>query len=179
MFQGLSAFVTAFIVAFVVQWKLTLICLCIAPAVIIVIGGVATLQAANETKILDIHAQGNSYVEGVLASIRTVQAFEMRARLVNRFDEFLNDAHKIGKKNGPLLGGLFSAEYTIIYLGFGLAFWQGIRMMARGEIEDSGTIFTYVSPISITVALADSKSPESCFPWSSLPSASPRSRLTR
>lgn len=142
MFQGLSAFVTAFIVAFVVQWKLTLICLCIAPAVIIVIGGVATLQAANETKMLDIQAQGNSYVEGVLSSIRTVQAFEMRSRLVNRFDKFLTDAHNIGKKNGPLLGGLFSAEYTIIYLGFGLAFWQGIRMMARGEIEDSGTIFT-------------------------------------
>lgn len=168
-FQGLSAFVTAFIVAFVVQWKLTLICLCIAPAVIIVIGGVATLQAANETKILDIQAQGNSYVEGVLSSIRTVQAFEMRHRLVNRFDEFLTSAHKIGKKNGPLLGGLFSAEYTIIYLGFGLAFWQGIRMMARGEIEDSGTIFTYVSQVTVIVAFTHTKSPESCFPWSSPP----------
>lgn len=29
-FQGISAFFAAFIVAFVVQWKFTLICLCIA-----------------------------------------------------------------------------------------------------------------------------------------------------
>lgn len=145
-FQGVSAFVTAFIVAFVVQWKLTLICLCIAPAVIIVTGGVAALEAKNETRMLDIFAQANSFAEGVLASIRTVQAFEMRARLVGKFDGFLEEAHSVGKKNGPLFGALFSAEYTIIYLGFGLAFWQGIRMLARGEIEDSGTIFTYALP---------------------------------
>ena len=144
-FQGVSAFVTAFIVAFVVQWKLTLICLCIAPAVIIVTGGVAAFEAKNETRILEIYAQSNSIAEGVLSSIRTVQAFEMRARLVRKFDEYLMDAHKVGKKNGPLFGALFSAEYTIIYLGFGLAFWQGIRMLARGEIDDPGTIFTYMT----------------------------------
>ncbi|RYP21338.1 hypothetical protein DL765_002239 [Monosporascus sp. GIB2] len=85
-FQGMAAFVTAFIVAFVVQWKLTLICLCIAPATMLVTGVVAGIEAGYETKILEIHAQGNSFAETVLASARTVHAFEMRARLVNKFD---------------------------------------------------------------------------------------------
>lgn len=141
-FQGLSAFVTAFIIAFVVQWKLTLICLCIAPATIIVMGVVATIEAGHETKMLEIFAQANSFAEGVLSSARTVHAFEMRARLVNKFDAFLNDAHNVGRKISPLFGALFSAEYTIIYLGFGLAFWQGIQMMSSGEISSSGDIFT-------------------------------------
>ena len=181
-FQGISAFVTAFIVAFVVQWKLTLICLCIAPAVIIVTGGVAAVQAGNETKILEIFAQSNSFAEGVLSSIRTVQAFEMRARLVDRFDAYLKDAHKVGRKNGPLFGILFSAEYTIIYLGFGLAFWQGIRMLARGEIKDSGTIFTYVMSKALsTGCAADVTAPAFCSRSSSPPLVSrpsPRTRLT-
>lgn len=146
-FQGLAAFVTAFIVAFVTQWKLTLITLCIAPAIIITMGIVAGIQAGYETKILNTHAQANSFAEGVLASARTVHAFEMRSRLVAKFDAFLAEAHRWGNKNSPLFGALFSIEYTIIYLGFGLAFWQGVQMLARGEIETSGQIFTYVPSI--------------------------------
>lgn len=141
-FQGLAAFVTAFAVAFATHWKLTLITLCIAPATIIVMGVVAFIEAGYESKVLEAYAQANSFAEGVLASARTVHAFEMRARLVTKFDEYLVDAHRWGDKISPLFGLLFSLEYTIIYLGFGLAFWQGVRMLARGDIESPGDIFT-------------------------------------
>lgn len=145
-FQGLSAFVTAFILAFVVQWKLTLICLCIAPATIIVMTVVATIEAGHEVKILEINGQANSLAEGILASVRTVHAFEMRERLVAKFDKHLEEAHTVGKKISLYMGLMFSGDYTIIYLGFGLAFWQGIHMLSKGEITSSGDIFTYVLP---------------------------------
>lgn len=143
--QALSTFVTAFIIAFVTQWKLTLIALCIAPATITVMGVVATIEAGYETKILDIHAQANAFAEGVLASARTVHAFSMRSRLVAKFDTYLRDAHRVGSKISPLFGFLFSTEYTIIYLGCGLTFWQGVRMLANGEIAEPGDIFTYAA----------------------------------
>lgn len=141
VFQGMSSFITAFTIAFVVQWKLTLICLCIAPATLIVNGMAAGFMAGYETGILQIQAQSNDYAENFLSSARTVHAFEMRTKLIKRFNEYLTDAHNLGKKISPLFGMLLSTEYCIIYLGYGLAFWQGIRMLARGEIEDSGTIF--------------------------------------
>ncbi|RGP59629.1 hypothetical protein FLONG3_11145 [Fusarium longipes] len=149
-FQGLAAFLTAFIVAFVVQWKLTLICLCIAPATIIVMTVIATMEAVHEMKILEIHGQANSLAEGILASVRTVHAFEMRARLVDKFDKHLEEAHTVGKKISILFGLMFSADYTIIYLGFGLAFWQGVHMLASGEITSSGVIFTVL--LSVVIA---------------------------
>ncbi|KAK4120199.1 P-loop containing nucleoside triphosphate hydrolase protein [Parathielavia appendiculata] len=148
-FQGIAAFVTAFVVAFATQWKLTLITLCIVPANFLVIGVVATIQTGYETKVLEILAQANSFAEGVLASARTVHAFEMRSRLVAKFDEYLTQARRWGDKNSPLFGVLFSVEYTIIYLGFGLAFWQGVHMLARGEIESSGQIFTVLLSVVI------------------------------
>ncbi|KAL4949079.1 P-loop containing nucleoside triphosphate hydrolase protein [Aspergillus filifer] len=149
MFQGLAAFVTAFIIAFVVQWKLTLICLCIAPATILVMGVVAGIEAGMETKILKINAQANSFAEGVLAGVKAVHAFQMRASLVRKFDEYLTESHKVGKKISVLLGLLFSTEYTIIYLGFGLAFWQGIHMLVRGEIDVVGDIFVVLMSVVI------------------------------
>ncbi|WQF79623.1 Putative Type 1 protein exporter [Colletotrichum destructivum] len=148
-FQGLSVFLTAFIIAFITQWKLTLIVLCIAPLLLVVMGVVSTIEASIETKILNIYAQAGSLTEGILSSARTIHAFEIRTRLVQKFDEFLQDAHRLGNKKSPLFGVLFSFEYFVIYAGFALAFWQGIHMLNRGEIAESGDIFTVLLSVVI------------------------------
>ncbi|KAF4841220.1 Leptomycin B resistance protein pmd1 [Colletotrichum siamense] len=153
-FQGLAVFVTAFIISFITQWKLTLIVVGIAPLILVVMGVASTFEAALETKILDTYAQAGSFSEGILASARTVHAFEIRSRLVQKFDKFLQDAHNLGNKKSPLFGILFSFEYFVIYAGFALAFWQGIHMMNRGEITESGDIFTVLLSVVIgTTAL--------------------------
>ncbi|KAL6895481.1 P-loop containing nucleoside triphosphate hydrolase protein [Trichoderma longibrachiatum] len=149
-FQGVSAFITAFIVAFVTQWKLTLICLCIAPTTIAVMAFVGISEAGIETKIFDIQAKGNAFAEGILGSARTVHAFGMRSRLVKKFDEYLSEAHTYGRQLSPWFAGLLSVEYTIMYLGFGLAFWQGVHLFANGDISSSGQIFTVI--FSVTIA---------------------------
>ncbi|KAL6851593.1 P-loop containing nucleoside triphosphate hydrolase protein, partial [Trichoderma novae-zelandiae] len=149
-FQGVSAFTAAFIVAFITQWKLTLICLCIAPATIIVMAFVGISEAGIETKIFDIYAKGNAFAEGILGSARTVHAFEMRSRLVKKFDEYLIEAHTYGRQLSPWFAALFSVEYTIMYLGFGLAFWQGIHLFASGDVSSSGQVFTVI--FSVTIA---------------------------
>ena len=117
---------------------------CIAPLAIIVMAIVSFIEAGYETKILDALAVANSFAEGVLASIRTVHAFEMRSKLVNKFDEHLAEAHRWGNKISLMFGILFSTEYTIIYLGMGLAFWRGIHMLDDGEIQAAGDVFTYI-----------------------------------
>lgn len=106
-FQGISSFVAAFVIAFIFQWKLTLICFCIAPATLLVNGTAAGIMAGHETKILEIHAQANSFAEDILSSARTIHAFEMRDRLVSKFDDYLIDAHNVGNKISPLLASCF------------------------------------------------------------------------
>ncbi|KAH2126810.1 hypothetical protein KXV68_002428, partial [Aspergillus fumigatus] len=140
--QGIAAFITAFIIAFVVQWKLTLICLCIAPATLIVNGIAGGFMGVYENQILKTNAKANAFAESVLSSVRTAHAFEIRDKLIDRFDEHLVIAHRIGSKLSVIFGTFFSAEYCIVYLGYGLAFWQGIRMLSRGEMVESGCIFT-------------------------------------
>ncbi|TLS21374.1 uncharacterized protein PpBr36_10203 [Pyricularia pennisetigena] len=147
--QGVSAFVSAFVIAFLTNWKLTLIVCGVAPLCVIFMAVVSFIEAGYETKVLEKHAQANAYAEGVLGSVRTVHAFEMRERLVAKFDEFLCEAHRWGDKISFLFGVLFSAEYTIVYLGYGLAFWQGLRMLSTGEVRDSGDVFTVLLSVII------------------------------
>ncbi|KAH5276208.1 hypothetical protein HBI71_036660 [Parastagonospora nodorum] len=148
--QGLSAFLSSFIIAFVTNWKLTLIICVIAPLTVAVMIGCAFIEAGYEAKILEYYAMANAFAEGVLSSVRTVHSFEMRSRLVDRFDSYLAKAHWWGNKISLLFGILFSAEYTIIYLGNALAFWRGIHMLANGEIAETGDVFTVL--LSVVIA---------------------------
>lgn len=142
--QGLAAFISAFVLAFATQWKLTLISCCITPAMLLVMGISSTIEASIETGILKVQAQAGSFAESILSTARTVHAFGLRDRLVRDFDKFLQESHRLGNKKNPLFGCLFSGEYCIIYAGFGLCFWQGIKMLARGEVDEPGDVFMYV-----------------------------------
>ena len=142
--QGLAAFISAFALAFATQWKLTLISCCIAPAMLLVMGITSTIEASIETGILKVQAQAGSFAESILSSTRTVHAFGLRATLVGELDRFLQESRRLGNKKSPLFGFLFSAEYSIIYAGFGLCFWQGVKMLARGEVGEPGDVFMFV-----------------------------------
>lgn len=144
IFGAVATFVAAFILAFISQWKLTLIIICILPTLLLVVCVAAAMDAAIETKVLKVYAQAGSFAEAVLGSIRTTQAFDLRPRMVAKYSEYLQDARVLGDKKNLLYGFMFAGEYFVIFAGMGLAFWQGIAMLARGEITGIGTIFTYV-----------------------------------
>ncbi|GKT70594.1 ABC transporter [Colletotrichum tofieldiae] len=147
--QGLACFTAAFVLAFVTQWKLTLICCCIAPATLLVMGISSAMEASIEGKILKIHADGGSFAESILSSARNVQAFDLRTRLVRDFDRYLQEAHKLGNKKNVILGFMFSTEYFIIFAGMGLCFWQSIRMIATGEVEKPGDVFIVLMSVIV------------------------------
>ena len=138
--QGVSTFVTAFIVAFVVQWKLTLITISIIPTIIVVISVCVGIDAKNENQLLSIQSRAGQLAEEVFSTIRTVHAFWLHPLLSRKYDNILGEALYVGLKKSPNYAVMFSTEFFCIYCGYGLAFWQGIRMFARGEIKESGRL---------------------------------------
>lgn len=148
--QGLSTFATAFILAFAVQWKLTLITISIVPTILIVTAICVGIDAQQDGKILSIYSQAGLLAEEVFASITTVHAFWLQPVMRSRYDALLEDAETVGWRKSPNWAVMFSIEFFCIYSGYGLAFWQGIRMYTSGEIEEAGKVVTYVpvAPVS-------------------------------
>ncbi len=142
--QAISTFFAAFIVAFTVQWKLTLITMGIVPAIIIVTGICMTIDTVQENQTMSIYSRGAQLAEEVFSTIRTTHAFWAYPKLSRKYEAVLDEAKAVGKKKGPNYAVLFSVEFFCVYAGYGLAFWQGIRMFQRGEISDPGKIVTYV-----------------------------------
>lgn len=151
VFQAISTFLAAFVIAFVKQWKLTLILIFMVPTLLIVLGGAGAVDATIETKILQIYAQAGSYAENILGGVRTIEAFSLRSRVIAKYNSYLQDAHTQGVRKNKIYGTVFGGEYFITYAGTALAFWQGIAMLDRGEVSDLGTVFTLVSMLHFII----------------------------
>ncbi|KAL4958072.1 P-loop containing nucleoside triphosphate hydrolase protein [Aspergillus filifer] len=142
--QGLSMFFAAFIVAIAVQWKLALITLSVVPAMFIILGIVIALDAGVETKIAQIYAKGAALAQEALSSIKTVHAFSAQDGMIEKYDAYLAEAHKLGRKKIIPYGMISGLVYFCIFSGNALAFWQGYRMFVSGEIDAVGDVFTVV-----------------------------------
>jgi ATP-binding cassette subfamily B (MDR/TAP) protein 1 len=158
--QGMSTFVTAFIVAFAVQWKLTLITISIVPIIIVVIAICVIFDTKTETAILSIYSKAGLLAEEVFSTIRTVHSFWLHPLLSRKYDSLLDDAMKVGLTKSPNHAVLFSTEFFCIYSGYGLAFWQGIRMYTSGEITQSGQVFTVIMTIIVAASAMTTIAPQ-------------------
>ncbi|PSK51787.1 Leptomycin B resistance protein pmd1 [Elsinoe australis] len=147
--QAAASCIAAVAIGLAIQWKLMLITITIAPVMIIVIGVVVAIVTKIESRQLKIFSTAGALAEDIVGSVRNVHAFWMRPRLVKRYDEYLDQAHKEGNKQSVAWGFMFSIEYFCIYAGFALAFWQGIRMYLSGEIQDPGDIVAVLFSVVI------------------------------
>ena len=136
--QGISTFVSAFIIAFIVQWKLTLITISIVPTIIVTVAVCIFVDSKNENVLLPMYSKAGLLAEEVFSTVRTVHAFWLNPLLSRKYDNILGEALEVGLKKSPIYAVMFSAEIFCVYCGYGLAFWQGIRMYARGEVKESG-----------------------------------------
>lgn len=134
-------FLSAFVVALSIQWKLALIVMTIIPAIMISVSSCIAFDAKYESAVMRIYSQAGNLAQDAISSIRTVHAFWAHRRIVDKYNEKLQAAHTIGNKKSLVYGILFSTEYFFVFSGVALAFWQGFRMYASGEIDSAGTVF--------------------------------------
>ncbi|RMZ82397.1 hypothetical protein DV737_g2060, partial [Chaetothyriales sp. CBS 132003] len=147
--QGLGLFFSSFIIALAMQWKLSLIIMSIVPAIFLVTGGCIAIDAIQEARLIRIYSRAAVMAQEAISSIKTVHAFCAQQKLADKYDTFLLDAQKEGKKKSPNYGVLFSTEYFLVLAGTALAFWQGFRMFQSGEIVNVGTVFTVVLSVTL------------------------------
>jgi ATP-binding cassette subfamily B (MDR/TAP) protein 1 len=147
--QGMSLFFSGFIVALAVQWKLALIVMSIIPAIFLITGTCISLDAPIEARVTKIYSQAGTLAQDAISSIRTIHAFGAHQKIVDKYETYLQRAHKEGNKKSIIYGVLFSGQTFLVMAGTSLAFWQGFRMFQSGEIANVGTVFTVVLSVVV------------------------------
>lgn len=133
--MGLSCFVSALVVSFVESWRLALIVMTSIIALIVVMGGVASVVIKFKSKGLDSQAAADNIVEEAISSIRNVTAFGAQDKLAERYDACLQQVEHWAFLNRATAGILMGLSLCIIYAEHALAFWQGSRFLVKDDIS--------------------------------------------
>lgn len=147
--QSMATFWSAFVVALVFQWKLTLIVMTLIPAIIVFLGVGLAIDAKQEAQMVKTYSQAAVLAQEALSAVKTVHVFWAHEKLIARYDQFLADAHRVGNKKSPNVGIVHANQQFCTLAGTALAFWQGFRMYQSGEIDNAGTVLTVLLSVSL------------------------------
>ncbi|KAK9468095.1 P-loop containing nucleoside triphosphate hydrolase protein [Lipomyces arxii] len=167
---NLSAFFTVYIVCFTRSYILTFMMLSIAIAVTVSLFVSSGLMKKYYKLSGEGYAVGGTLAEETLVSIRNVHAFGIQDRLAAGYDKYLKITEHWGIRAGAALGLTTSFVWLASFNNDALAFWQGARLIQRGQasiadvvsillLSNQGAVaLSYISPHfrSVTSAVAAS-----------------------
>jgi len=137
---ALATFITAFVIGFIKNWKLTLILISTVLAITLCMGIGSRFVVKYSKVSLQSYAVGGSIAEEVLSSIRNTTAFSTQDKLAKQYDAHLAVAEKWGFKQKIVMAWMVACMMCIIYLNYGLAFWQGSRFLVSGDAKLSAIL---------------------------------------
>jgi ATP-binding cassette subfamily B (MDR/TAP) protein 1 len=130
------------------------------PTILVAVGICIGVEVKNEATILDIYARAGALAEEVFSSMRNVHAFWAHPRLARKYDDFLLEARREGRKKRVNYGVMFSTEFFCVNAGYGLAFWRGIHMYVDGEVASSGSVVTVIFAVIVAAASLTQVAPQ-------------------
>ncbi|KAI5465724.1 ABC multidrug transporter Mdr1 [Mariannaea sp. PMI_226] len=128
-----ATFISAFVIGFVRYWKLTLILFSTVIALLLNMGSGSTFILKYNKQNLEAYAQGGSLADEVISSVRNAIAFGTQERLARQYDAHLGRAEYFGFRVKSALAFMIAGMMLVLYLNYGLAFWQGSKFLVDGE----------------------------------------------
>ncbi|KAJ5152017.1 leptomycin B resistance protein pmd1 [Penicillium capsulatum] len=144
-----SFFVTAYIVAFIKEYRLAAMLISLIPAFFLMSFVGSHYIEKYSGRMSDYAATASSIASEALSNIVVVQAFGANSRLENKFAGALKSTEQEGLKKSTAVGIQAGFLYFIAYAANGLAFWYGSRRIADSVSTDQagatvGATFTVI-----------------------------------
>ncbi|ORY03827.1 P-loop containing nucleoside triphosphate hydrolase protein, partial [Clohesyomyces aquaticus] len=144
--QCTSSVVTAFIIGFIHDWRLTLIMssgpVCIALG--LAFGGAIVTKYRQQW--LGEIADAGTITEEAFSSIRTLVGLNAQTELSVRYEAMLANSERWANKARTAGGALLGAVYAVVYMSIGLGFWMGSRLLVAGTTS-------YIDILTIVLAI--------------------------
>ncbi|KAE8375253.1 multidrug resistance protein 3 [Aspergillus bertholletiae] len=133
-----ATFVSAYVIVFVEYWKMALI-LTSTVIVLTVTGAVGVALPVKWTKQAQaFESSGATLAEEAISSMEHVTAFGIQEKLAQRYNDHLKPSERPGLKAGTMTALMIGMVNAVPYLSYALSFWEGSRLLVRGETSISG-----------------------------------------
>ncbi|KAG8384766.1 hypothetical protein BUALT_Bualt04G0152700 [Buddleja alternifolia] len=145
--MSLSTFFGAYIVAFIMLWRLTIVGFPFVVFLVIpgLMYGRALMSISREMR--DEYSKAGVIVEQAISSIRTVYSFVGESRIIAMYSNALQGTVKLGLKQG-LAKGLAIGSTSVVFAIWSFMAYYGSRLVMYHGAE-GGTVFAVGAVISI------------------------------
>jgi len=150
----LATFVGAFIVGFIQYWALALILSSSLLAITLFGGIVSVPMQSSGKKAGEAGTEAATVVDEAYSAIKTVLALNMQARMKDRYATHTRVVERWSGKSKTYAGMMLAIMMCIINLMYGLAFWQGSRLQASGNVDISKIIITLLAIMTGSFSVA-------------------------
>ncbi|XP_015954693.1 ABC transporter B family member 2-like [Arachis duranensis] len=131
LFQNVGLIVTSFIIAFILNWRVTLVVLATYP--LIVSGHISEklFMKGFGGNLSKAYLKANMLAGEAVSNIRTVAAFCCEEKVIHLYAQELVEPSKRSFKRGQIAGIFYGISQFFIFSSYGLALWYGSVLMQK------------------------------------------------
>ncbi|KAL3499944.1 hypothetical protein ACH5RR_039037 [Cinchona calisaya] len=130
--QNVGLAITSFIIAFTLNWRLTLVVMATYP--LIVSGHISErlFMLGYGGDLNKAYLKANMLAGEAVSNIRTVAAFCSEEKVIDLYAHELVEPSRHSFRRGQIAGILYGISQFFIFSAYGLALWYGSELMGKG-----------------------------------------------
>ncbi|KAL9323444.1 hypothetical protein ACSQ67_008301 [Phaseolus vulgaris] len=158
--QNMTSLLTSFIVAFIVEWRVSLLILATFPLLVLANFAQQLSLKGFAGDTAKAHAKTSMIAGEGVSNIRTVAAFNAQTKMLSVFCNELRVPQRQSLRRSLTSGFLFGLSQLALYASEALILWYGAHLVSRGASTFSKVIKVFVvlvitaNSVAETVSLA-------------------------
>ncbi|XVF52328.1 hypothetical protein PTKIN_Ptkin05aG0009800 [Pterospermum kingtungense] len=129
--QNVGLVIAAFIISFILNWRITLVVLATYPLIISGHISEKLFMQGYGVNLSKAYLKANMLAAEAVSNIRTVAAFCAEEKLLDLYSRELVEPSKHSFNRGQIAGIFFGISQFFVFSSYGLALWYGSVLMER------------------------------------------------
>ncbi|GAN02650.1 multidrug resistance protein 1 [Mucor ambiguus] len=147
-------FLAGFLVGFYKGYKMALTMFSVCPLLIAIMLTMIVMIKKYAIQTQTSYTQAGAVAEQALQAIRTVYAFSLQERFLQRFQEKLKVAERFGTKRIYVTGVGFAVFTFCFYSSLGLALWYASQLVLERTSTASSVFVVFLAMITGSISMA-------------------------
>ena len=151
---SIATFFTALIVGFLKNWRLSFVLLSVVFAIFFVMALFTILIVTFSSRSVKAYAPASTVAAEFFISTRTIAAFNGQTQMAKNFDNHIVKTMHWEFRSKMAVGCMIASVVCIIYMCYGLSFWEGSRLLVSRKATLAETITVLMALMMASTSLA-------------------------
>ncbi|KAK9144290.1 hypothetical protein Sjap_004193 [Stephania japonica] len=131
LLQNCSLAVTSFVIAFFINWRITLVVLATYPLMVSGHIGEKLFMQGYGVNLNKAYVKANMLAGEAVSNIRTVASFCSEEKVIDLYERELEEPSKQSFRRGQMAGMLYGVSQFFLFSSYALALWYGSILMKK------------------------------------------------